>query len=60
MCLTEMTLKFNKQLDHDIEAIIQKIMKKSNDSSAFLQDEVYKAFYVLAQHCSDHKMMGVF
>lgn len=36
ICLTEMALKFNKQLDHDIETIVQKIMKKSNDSSAFL------------------------
>jgi hypothetical protein len=46
MTLAEMSEQYTKMLDNDLEAIFTRLIKKSNDASTFIVDEV-KAVSIL-------------
>jgi hypothetical protein len=57
--LSEASNVFKRELDPELEAGIQKLIKKSIDSNSFISDEVRKLMVQLLSNCNESKSVNL-
>lgn len=58
LTLSEMLNKLKKQLDPEIENIINKLMKKGLDANSFIAKEVKECLASICANSSDNKVVN--
>lgn len=59
IALNEICQTIKKGLDSEVDTILLRLIKKSNDTSQFISEEVRKCLVSLSQNCSDTKVIPV-
>jgi hypothetical protein len=59
IALGEMIVKLKRSLDAEIEAIMDRLLKKAADANIFISEEVKKCLTLLAGNVSENKLLQV-
>ena len=57
ICLNEFTIALGKQVDPEMEVILEKLVKKSGDTNVFISSEVQKCLKNLSIHATPSKII---
>ena len=57
ICLTDVILALGKQVDPEMEVILEKLMKKSADTNIFISSEVQKCLKTLSITATPSKVL---